>query len=305
MLKKICQFLNYRYLQFKSFPDFGYLYLMYLIMKGYVIFFFELVFPVKKSAIPIDVIITVAPKDVSKLENCLIGIQKNVLHPISKIFVIGIMSNELDSIEKKFKCTHVNEKELLDKNQLKIKYIYNNIDRSGWLFQQFLNYQGVLDLGNENFKLAVDADTVFSKKQKFIKNGKMVFNATNSYHYPYFFVASQLLDLNKMTKVSFTSHHILYNKKIFTEMINYIEKKYNKKWYKAILNVLNFSILSNHSDFETYAQFVMNNYKKFVIVEYWFNKDIYEKDLKSFSNIFDTFFYKSLSFHHWLNLNKH
>jgi hypothetical protein len=300
MFKKILQFLDSKNKAFKSFPGGGYLYLIYLKIIGYIFFFIEFIFPLKKSSTPIDIIITLAPKDLDKLENCLIGIKNNILHPISKIFIIGSKSNELDIILKKFKCEHVNEEELLNKNELNIKYIHNNIDRSGWLFQQLLNYQGVSSLGNENFKLAINSDTVFSKKQKFIKDGKMVFNASNTYHYPYFSIASKLLDLNKTTTVSFTSHHILYNKKIFKQMINYIEKKYNKKWYKAILDNLNYSILSNHSDFETYAQFAIKNYKKSITIEYFFNKDIYEKDLKNFSKNFQTFFYKSLSFHDYL-----
>lgn len=300
MIKKIYKFLDSKNRAFKSFPRFGYLYLIYLKIIGYIFFFIEFILPPKQSSIPIDIVITVAPKDLDKLENCLIGIRNNILHPISKIFIIGSRSNELDVIIKKFKCEHVNEQELLNKNELNIKYIYSNIDRSGWLYQQFLNYQAICTLGNENFKLAINSDTVFSKKQKFIKNNKMVFNASNTYHYPYFLIASKLLDLNKTTTVSFTSHHILYNKKIFMEMINYIEKKYNKKWYKAILDNLNFSILSNHSDFETYAQFAIKNYNELITIEYYFNKDIYEKDLKNFPKYFDTFFYKSLSFHDYL-----
>jgi len=300
MLKNILKFLVSKKYAIKSFPRFGYFYLIYLKIKGYIFFFIELIFPPKLSTVPIDIVITVAPKDLQKLENCLIGITNNILHPISKVFVIGQRSSELDIIIQKFKCEYINEKELLNKNELNIKYVYNNIDRSGWLYQQLLNYQAISTLGNENFKLAINSDTVFSKKQKFIENEKMVFNASNTYHHPYFLIASKLLDLNKTTTVSFTSHHILYNKKIFMEMINYIENKYNKKWYKAILDNLDFSILSNHSDFETYAQFAIKKYNKFITIKYFFNKDIYEKDFKNFYKNFDTFFYKSLSFHDYL-----
>lgn len=300
MIKKIYQFLVLNYYQFKNFPQFGYFYYKYLKIKGYIFFFIEFFFPIKQSTVFIDVIIVVAQKDFNKLESCLTGVRKNVFHPISQIFIIGPKSKKLHIIVKKFKCKYINEDNLLIKKKLNIQYIYNNTDRSGWLYQQFLKYEAILNLGNENYKLVVDADTVFSKKQKFIKNSKIVLNASNSYNKHYFKIASKVLDLKKTSTISFTSHSMLYNQKILADMINYIEKKYKKKYYKAILDNLNYSILSNVSEYELYAQFVINNYKNSFIIEYFFNKDVYAYDLKKYSKNYDTFFYKSLSFHNYL-----
>jgi hypothetical protein len=212
MIKKFFYSIYSRYLEIKIYPKYGYIYIFYLKLIGYRDFILEFFFPLKKSSIPLDVIITVAKKDINKLENTLVGIRKNILHTISNIFIIGEKNAELERIEKKFECIHVEEDSLLNKNSLGIKYFFNNIDRSGWLFQQLLNYQAVISLGNEKFKLSIDSDTVFCKKQKFEKNNKIVFNAANSYHLPYFVSAKDLLDLKKVTNISFTSHHVIYNK---------------------------------------------------------------------------------------------
>jgi hypothetical protein len=44
----------------------------------------------------------------------------------------------------------------------------------------------------------------------------------------------------------------------------------------------------------------MYEFRNSVKVEYWFNKDVRKKDLLNIKDIFNSFFYKSLSFHHWL-----
>lgn len=299
MIKKFFNSIINKYLEIKIYPNYGYFYILYIKIVGYIKFFIEIIFPLKKSLIPLDVIITVAPKDIDKLENCLLGIKKNIFHKISNIFIIAKKNSKLEEIEKKFSCIHVEEDSLLNKISLGIKYIYNDIDRSGWLFQQLLNYQAVITLGKEKFKLAIDSDTVFCRKQKFENNKKIILNAANSYHIPYFNAAKELLDLKNVTNVSFTSHHIIYNTEYLLEMLNYLQKKYNKVWYKAIIENIDYNCLSNHSEFETYAQFIVNKYKHTIKVEYWFNKTVFKEDHKKISNIFDCFFYKTLSFHSW------
>ncbi len=299
--KKVFHFFYCEFRKIKNFPKYGYLRIFFLKIIGYLSFIKYFFLPTKSIDTSIDVIITIAPKDVDKLENCLIGIKKNILHPISQIFVIGKSSLELSNIEKKYSCVHVEEENLLSKNKLNINYTYNDIDRSGWLYQQMLNYEAVLSLGNENLKLAVDSDTVFSKKQIFIKGKKIIFNASDSYHRPYFEAAKKLLDLPKVTNISFTSHHIIYNRKFLMSMLNYIKNKYNEKeWYNAILKNIDYQCFSNHSEFETYAQYVMYEFRNSVKVEYWFNKDVRKKDLLNIKDIFNSFFHKSLSFHDWL-----
>lgn len=301
MIKKLFNYIFYEYLKAKNYPRFGYLNIFFLKLLGYFNFFFEFFFPVKKSLLPIDIIITIAPKDVDKLEDCLTGIKKNISHPIKNIFIIGKKNLKLKAIEKLFSCIHVDENNLLNKKKLKIRYKYENIDRSGWLYQQLLNYQAVILLGKERYKLAINSDTVFSKKQKFEKNNKIVFNASDSYHAPYFDAARRLLDLKNVTNISFTSHHIVYDKKILFKMLKYIEDKYKDKWYNSIIKNIEYKHLSNHSEFETYAQYVMSKYKNLTKVEYWFNKTIFKKDKKIFVNIFSSYFYKSLSFHSWID----
>ena len=95
MIKKFFYSIYSRYLEIKIYPKYGYIYISYLKLIGYRDFILEFFFPLKKSSIPLDVIITVAKKDINKLENTLVGIRKNILHTISNIFIVFIHTDYL------------------------------------------------------------------------------------------------------------------------------------------------------------------------------------------------------------------
>lgn len=293
--------INFLIFKIKLHNPIGFAYITFLVLKGYFSFFVEFFFPLKKSLLPLDVIITVHPKDKLKIEDCLKGIKRNVLHNIKKIFLVGPYDEDLIYLSKKYFCEYINEEKILRKKNLNINYIFNGVDRSGWLYQQLLNYKAVTILGEENFKLAVDCDTVFSRRQRFEKNKRIVFNACDDFHKPYFNSLKKLLNLENKLNISFTSHHIVYNKSYLIEMLIFLEKKYKTIWYKAILDNLDYknNTKSNHSEFETYAQYVIKNYRNKVQIEYWFNKTVFKENKKKIKDIFDCFFYKSLSFHSW------
>ena len=81
------------------------------------------------------------------------------------------------------------------------------------------------------------------------------------------------------------------------QMPKTIEKKFKEPWYLAILNNINKNLHSCHSDFDTYAQFFYNNYKKSMKIEYWFNKTVFKNT--KINNFFNHFIYKSISIHSW------
>jgi hypothetical protein len=271
--------------------------------KGIISFFFEFFFPLKMSPTNVDVIITVHPKDIQNLEKCIYAVKINLLHKVKNFFIISQYHPELKKIITKNSCTFIEENKVLNKDILKINYKYKNLDRSNWLYQQLLNYQAVISLGDSDLKFAINSDTILSKKQKFKKGNKLVLNVCDSYYLDHLFISKKLLNINNFSNYSFTSHHIMYSKKYLMEMLNLLETKFKKRWYNAILDNLDYSIHSNHSEFETYGQYVMNRYKSNIKLEYWFNKTMFANNRKKIKNIFNCFFYKSLSFHSWIDKN--
>ena len=273
----------------------------FLKIKGLISFVFEVFIPLKKSSENVDVIISVHPKDIVTLENCINAVKINLLHNIKNVFIISQNDPEVQKIAITNSCIFIEENKVLNKDILQINYKYNNQDRSNWLYQQLLNYQAVISLGDSDLKFAINSDTILSKKQKFKKGNKLVLNVCDSYYLDHLFISKKLLSINNFSNYSFTSHHIIYSKKYLMELLNLLETKFKKRWYNAILDNLDYSIHSNHSEFETYGQYVMNRYKSNIKLEYWFNKTMFGNNRKKIKNIFNCFFYKSLSFHSWID----
>ena len=80
-------------------------------------------------------------------------------------------------------------------------------------------------------------------------------------------------------------------------MLKTIKKKFRQPGYLTILNNINLDLYFCCTSFDTYAQFFYNIYKKFIKIEYWFNKTVF-KNIK-INNFFNHFIYKSISFHSW------
>ena len=257
--------------------------------------------PKIKSKKKLDIIITVAPKDFNKVADCIHSLRNYLLDNIADIFLVGPTDEKIFNISKRNNCIFVDENNLLEKENLNIKYNYKK-DRSNWLYQQLLNYKAVTKLGKENYKLAFNADTIMTSHQKFLIGDKVVFNISSDYHEPYFKIAKNLLNINTITNFSFTSHHIIYNKKILLEMLERIERENDTEWFKAIIKKCNYDELSCHSEFETYGQFYYNYYRHNMILEYWFNLNQTKKS--NINLIKKGLFCKSISNHHWIEQKK-
>jgi len=258
---------------------------------------FKKFLPKIKDENSLDIIITVAPKDFNKVTECITSLKKYLLNKINNIYLISPLDNKIIDLAKKHNCIFVDENSLLNKEKLNIRYFYQKKDRSNWLYQQFLNYEAAIKLGNENYKLAFNADTVMTCYQKFLNGNKVVFNISDEYHKPYFNVARKILNLKKITNFSFTSHHMIYDKEILLEMLKKIEQENDIEWFKAIIKKCDFDELSCHSEFETYGQFYYNFYRHKMILEYWFNYTEIKKS--NINQIKKGLFCKSISKHHW------
>ena len=58
-----------------------------------------------------------------------------MLHNISSIFIVAPKKNKIIEISK-LNCTFVDENEIINKNELNFKYVVNNLNRFGWIYQQ-------------------------------------------------------------------------------------------------------------------------------------------------------------------------
>ena len=277
-------------------------YLSYLKIYGFIKIILNLLIKKKKSNVPVEILITVAQKDFYKLSDCVKSLRKNLLHPIKNIYVVSPNNQEIKNITKELKVTYVDEKTILNKDQLNVNYTVNGVDRSFWFYQQLLNFKAIIKLGTEKYVLGFDSDTILIKKQKFIFNEKILFNVSDEYTQQYFDIAKKMHDLEQTTNFSLTSHHMLYDKDILEEMLYKIQKKYNSNWVEAIISECDFSKFSCYGEYENYGQYYFNFYRNNMILEYWFNKTEFKKNKKrkNLTNLF----YKTISRHHWAEQEK-
>lgn len=151
------------------------------------------------------------------------------------------------------------------------KYIPKN--RVGWYYQQLLKlYIFKINIKLKDYILILDADIIFLK-QFLIYDDKPILYYLNlindkQIHIPYQESISYLFPEIKINKKqSGVCHHMLFNRIILNDLLNKIEKKFNKPAWKAICDSVieyvkkfNYNI-SIFSEYELYFCFIKNYYK--------------------------------------------
>jgi len=252
------------------------------------------------SDIPIDIVIAAVDKDYDVLVHVIDSIRLNIKHPVGDIIVISPNSESIIKLCEEKKCTFVDENTVLPITKKDIDYSANGVDRSGWLFQQFLKWSGDKYAKNEYFLIA-DADTIFCRPQVFINKNKVLLPVNNQLcHIPYFDAYKKLIGNKIKPLINFTSHHSLFQKSKLRSVKQKIEKQCKNQWHDAIINNIDKREGSSISvDYETYGQFVYSNYPNDFILEHWFNLSLNRKQLNNLPELMDMHKadYKSISFH--------
>jgi hypothetical protein len=252
-----------------------------------------------RSDTPIDVVIAAIDKDYDVLVHVIDSIRKNVRHPIGDILIISPESEVVKKICKTKKYVFVDENTVLPITKKDINYTVAGKDRSGWLFQQLLKYAAE-KYCKQKYYLVTEADTVFLRPRVFEQNGKTLFPCSNQLcHIPYFYSYKALLGKTIYPYVNFTSHHSLINKRRLKQLKRDIELYCKKPWYRAIIENIDKTEGSSVSDYETYGQYMYNNYKNEVELEDWSNISLKRSLLSNINKLSNKFArnYKTISFH--------
>ena len=235
----------------------------------------------KKKEFHIDVVIPTTTKDIHKLEKVIPSLN-NITHHIDNIFIVSPKSEYVVEFCKQYKTTFIDENSVLPITLQEIKYKPQGISREGWIFQQLLKLNIDTFCKNE-YILVADSDTLFNKKQYFIKKEKMVFDCSDEFHLPYFDTLKKLLPIKKRFPLSFVAHHMLFKKSYLKEMKNEIEKTQNKPWLNAILDNLHPDETSSFSEYETYGNWMYQNHKKDMLLREWYNLSTTTKNFETIS----------------------
>ena len=113
--------------------------------------------------------------------------------------------------------------------------------RTGWYYAGWIHLHSAMYIpGILDNVLICDADTFFIKPVVFIENGISLFNISFSDGTAlYFEHMTKLLNIPPQIKppMSGVCHHILINKTILKSMMDHVEKKFNKPFWQAWIDV--------------------------------------------------------------------
>jgi len=256
--------------------------------------------PEVPSSLKIDIVIPSIEKDLATLPHVIDFARANVLHPLGNIYVVSPDSERIRQVCSEKECIFIHEDTLLPIRKSDIDYRVGTLDRAGWMYQQFLKLSGDIFCTQENY-LVLDSDTLLVRPQVFERDGKFIFNFSDEYHLPYFEVYERLLGYPASCPVSLTSHHILVNIHKLGQLKADLEARNGLVWYDAIMNGIDKSEPSGHSDYDTYGQYALRGMKDNVYLEYWYNLSVPRHFLSKVDELAAKCArnYKSVSFHSW------
>ena len=248
------------------------------------------------SDAPLDILMPVLEKDLDTLPLAIEGIRKYLRHPLGEIIVIAPDSPKIVAACKRLNCRFMSEDGILPIRKRDIEYFPQGLDRSGWLYKQFINLFGDQIASREYF-LVLDADTVYVSPQVFIVGEKMVMLHSDEHHQPYFDAYRDLFGADAPTHLSVTSHQMLFKRELLGKFRTEMEQLHEKGWIDAIYSVLDKNIISAFSEYETYGQWTLANYTNQVVREYWFNKSLPRSRLGDTHWLRNEELTRSVSFH--------
>jgi hypothetical protein len=252
------------------------------------------------NAQKIDVLIPTATKDLPLLKDVVVSL-KNINHPLNKIYIVSPETEELKRFCQENSLVFVNELDVLPYDKGQIEYRVKGQDRSGWIYQQLLKLSGDKIVEQENY-FVLDADTLLINNINLIENGRFVFFQNKEWNEPYFATFKKLFGYPTTNKLSFTSHMMIFNKKMLQEMKNEIEEKHGQNWDKVYISMADPEEASCISDYDNYANWVLIHHPSLVKQKPLYNKGLSRSKLLSLDDLEKIYgpHYKTISFHSYI-----
>lgn len=207
----------------------------------------------------IDVVIPIIRKDLKILPLCLEGVRRCVAHPIAAIYIVAPTEEEIIRFCEANQLVFVDETSVFGFSPKDLKLEIHTPDgqtlnRSGWLFQQFLKLSG--RVGTSRYYLCIDADHVLIRPHVFLTpRGETVFYMSYEEHQPYYENIHRLLPGLALDKLSYVDHKMLFDKEQLKTLHEQLERS-GHPWTETILQSYDRSCHAGFSEFELYGNFV-------------------------------------------------
>ncbi|MCR4583514.1 MAG: DUF6492 family protein [Prevotella sp.] len=216
--------------------------------------------PLLPSSEPIDVVIPIIAKDLQILPLCLEGVHRCVPHPVSQVYIVAPPQPDIIAFCRDNKLVFIDERTLFGFTPADLNLIVTQADgtvlnRSGWLFQQFVKLSG--KVGTCRHYLCIDADHVLIRPHVFLTSeGKTVFYMSYEEHQPYYDNIHRLMPQLSLDTLSYVDHKMLFDKQQIARLHDILEQQGQGSWTDAILKTYDRSCHAGFSEFELYGNFV-------------------------------------------------
>lgn len=256
----------------------------------------------ERDSLPVDVVIPAIDRDLPTLPLVIEGVRRNVAHDVCTIYILAPRSSAMQAFCAQVGCTFIDESTVLPISKSDISFTPRGIDRSGWIFQQFLKLSADF-ISSSKFIIIVDADTVLLHPQFFIVDGMPIFRISDELYMPYFQQMRRLLKRRIRAYFSFVSHHMVFDRTHLARLRTEIERVAGYgPWYRVILDRLDPRENSGFSEYETYGRTFLASGRP-AKLEYWRNIGLERGDMLPIEDLERLYGknYKSASFHFYLN----
>lgn len=266
------------------------------------------------QASPFEVVYVATAKDFDVLGisiKNLLWLYKSTEIPRIRVIVPGrdvescrLLINNLRHLRSGYNLEVIDENECLDVEVFNL--IREKIPhRFGWVLQQFLKLQAVIESQEENV-LILDADTILLQKRNFVdQRGLQLLLPSDEHNQDYYNNLADLFGLQSTPHYSFVSHHMLIQQKILIEVVQASKCSGINEFVRKVLTESELTSDSPFSvDYELYSQYLMQNHQDKVQLNRWGNLSL--KRSVKISKMLDSpcihlfgFFYSSISLHSW------
>lgn len=225
---------------------------------------------------PITVVIPCKIGDVWKLELAILALQLFSRNPIRKVIVISPHATirMMNSIKSFVELVVVCEEDLVGVRLMEFMRLNLPVEKMGWTVQQVATWAWILK-SEEEFFLRLDADTLLLQERTFFGDGLQILFPVVEYERLYDISLNAISRKPNFTGFSYVSHHQAIQKSILTELIG--EQQPYDFFTKWICAQRNYYVPI--SEYHTYGNFLICNFKEKVRVARWGNARVSESDL--------------------------
>jgi len=208
----------------------------------------------------IDVVIPVAIKDYESVALVVDSIKKYLKHKIETIYIVAEKNETITDICRENGLRFISEDTINGISKKRIQYTVKGIDRSGWLYQQFIKLS-VEKISPKKYVFICDADTLLCRPQRLIYKNHVIFNHSDEYHQPYYDAYYNIVRQKTSYPLSFVAHYMMIDTAVLKELKKKIQQVSNHTWDEAILEKIDMKEFSSFSEYETYGNFYCSKMK--------------------------------------------